>query len=115
MEPFLCPIQTFPCKYPGLPLHVRQLRRVEFQPLIDKLANRWPTWKGRFLNRSGLLKQVNSVLSVMPTYFLSIFAPSKWVIEKLDRIRRDLFGKEQRWGVEGTVWCGGKMCRRKNP
>lgn len=55
------------------------------------------------------------MLSVMPTYFLSIFAPSKWVIEKLDRIRRDLFGKEQRWGVEGTVWCGGKMCRRKNP
>jgi hypothetical protein len=55
MAAFHCPIQSFPCKYLGLPLHVRQLRRVDYQPLIDKLANRLPTWKGRFLNKSGRL------------------------------------------------------------
>lgn len=29
MESFSCPVKTFPCNYLGLPLHFRQLRRVE--------------------------------------------------------------------------------------
>jgi hypothetical protein len=50
MEGFQCPVQEFPCKYLGLPLHFKQPRRVEVQPLIDKTANRLPAWRGRFLN-----------------------------------------------------------------
>jgi hypothetical protein len=93
MEVFQCPIQDFPCKYLGLPLHFKQLRRVEVQPLIDKLANRLPMWKGRFLNRAGRLKLLNSVLSAMPTYFFTVFAPKKWLIKKLDKIRRGFLWK----------------------
>jgi hypothetical protein len=65
MQEFLCPIEAFPCKYLGLPLHLRALRRVKVQPLIDKLSNRLPSWKGRFLNRAGRLKLLNSVLSAI--------------------------------------------------
>jgi hypothetical protein len=93
MEAFQCPIQVFPFKYLGLPLHFKQLRRVEVQPLIDKLANRLPMWKGRFLNRADRLKLLNSVLSAMPTYFLTVFAPKKWLIKKLDKIRRSFLWK----------------------
>jgi hypothetical protein len=77
MQPFQCSIQDFPSNYLGLPLHVRQIRRVEVQPLIDKIADRLPTWKGRFLNRGGRLKILNVVLSLIPTYFLTVFAPKK--------------------------------------
>jgi mannosylglycoprotein endo-beta-mannosidase len=93
MQDFQCAIQSFPCTYLGLPLHYRQLRRIDYQPLIDKLSNRLPAWKGRFLNRAARLKLLNSILSTMPVYFLTAFAPKKWVIKRLDRVRRSFLWK----------------------
>lgn len=43
----------FPRKYLGLPLHIRKLRKVEVQPLIDKIGARLPGWKGRLLSTAG--------------------------------------------------------------
>jgi hypothetical protein len=93
MERFQCPIEDFPCKYLGLLLHYKALRRVEVQPLIDKMEKRLPMWKGRFLNRAGRLKLLNSMLSAVPTYFLTVFAPSKWLIKRIDKIRRGFLWK----------------------
>lgn len=62
MEGFQCQVSEFRCTYLGLPLHFRQLHRVEIQPIIDKVANRLPAWRGRFLNKGGCLKLLNSVL-----------------------------------------------------
>jgi hypothetical protein len=93
MTGFQCPVQSFPCKYLGMPLYFRQLRRVDFQPLIDKMANRLPTWRGRFLNKSGRLKLLNVVLSSLPTYMFTTFAPKKWLIKRLDKIRRGFLWK----------------------
>ena len=44
---------SFPGKYLGLPLHTRKLRRVDVQPLLDKIAGRLPGWKGKMLSSSG--------------------------------------------------------------
>lgn len=93
MQHFSCAIQSFPCTYLGLPLHFRQPGRVQVQPLIDKMANRLPVWKGKYLNRAGRLKLVNSVLSSLPTYFLTIFPIKKRTIKKMDRIRGSFFWK----------------------
>jgi hypothetical protein len=38
MKAFQCPIKSFPCKYLGLSLHVRAIRHVDIQPLIDKVV-----------------------------------------------------------------------------
>jgi hypothetical protein len=93
MEGFSCPIKEFPCTYLGLPLHYRKLNRVEIQPIVDKMANRLPNWKCRFLNKVGRLKLLNSVLTAIPTYFLTVFEPKKWVIKKMDKIRRSFLWK----------------------
>lgn len=53
----------FPCSYLGLPLSLRKPRRVEIQPLIDKMAGKLKTWKGKMLSRQGRLTLINSVLS----------------------------------------------------
>jgi mannosylglycoprotein endo-beta-mannosidase len=98
MEDFQCPIQNFPCKYLGLPLHYRQLHRVELQPLIDKISNRLPAWRGRFLNKAGRLRLLNSVLSSIPTYFFTVFPPKNWVVKRIDKIRRGFLWK----GEEGA-------------
>jgi hypothetical protein len=39
---FPAKIATFPGKYLGLPLHFRRLRKVDLQPLIDKIAGKLP-------------------------------------------------------------------------
>ena len=58
---------SFPCRYLGLQLHTRSLRKVHVQPLIERIAQRLPGWKGKWLNRAGRLALVSSILSAMPT------------------------------------------------
>lgn len=44
-----------PCRYLGLPLNARKLRRAEVKPILDKFAGRIKPWKGKLLNRAGVL------------------------------------------------------------
>ena len=81
-------ISSFPGKYLGLPLHTRKLRRIEVQPLIDKIGARLPGWKGKFLSSSGKEILVKTVLSSLPIYHLTVFHAQKWLIKRIDRIRR---------------------------
>jgi hypothetical protein len=81
-------IGKFPGKYLGLPLHVRKLRKVEVQPLIDKIGARLPGWKGRFLSTTGRETMVKTVLSAQPIYHMTAFPEHKWLIKEIDRLRR---------------------------
>jgi hypothetical protein len=81
-------ICKFPGKYLGLPLHIRKLRRIEVQPLIDKIGSRLPGWKGRLLSTSGRETLVKTVLSSQPIYHMTAFPEQKWLIRKIDRLRR---------------------------
>jgi len=58
------------------------------QPLIDRVASKLPTWKGKLMDKEGRLTLVKSVLSAMPVYFLTVFSLPKWTIKKIDKIRR---------------------------
>jgi hypothetical protein len=40
-----CQLAPFPVKYLGVPLSTRRLTAVAFQPLVDRLADKLPTWK----------------------------------------------------------------------
>jgi len=93
MEHFQCPVKSFPCTYLGLPLHVKQVRRVDIQPLIDKLGKRLSAWKGMLLNRAGKLRLINSVLTAIPTYYLTVFRMQKWAIKRIDKLRRNFLWK----------------------
>jgi len=68
---------NFPGKYLGLPLHVRRLRRIGVQPLLEKIGVRIPGSKERFLTTAG-----------RETLVKTVFPELKWLIRKIDRIRR---------------------------
>ena len=89
---------TFPCCYLGLQLHYRPLHKVHVQPLIERICQRLPGWKGKLLNKEGRLTLVTSVLSSMPTYHLTIFPLAAWTKKQIDRIRRSFLWK----GEENT-------------
>jgi len=93
LQPLGCQVSSFPCKYLGLPLSERRLKRVDIQPLFDKVAAKLPAWKGKLINRAGRLKLVNAVLTAVPIYFLTVFSLKKWAIKKLDKIRRSFLWK----------------------
>lgn len=78
----------FPGKYLGLPLHIRKLRRIEVHPLIDKIGARLPGWKGKLLTTAGRETLVKTVLSSQPIYHMTAFPEHKWLIRKIDRLRR---------------------------
>ncbi|XP_066373644.1 uncharacterized protein [Miscanthus floridulus] len=61
---FPCVVTPFPCKYLGIPLSLRRLKRVDEQELMDVVAARIPTWK--------------SVACCL----------SKWAIDQMDKRRR---------------------------
>ncbi|WVZ62222.1 hypothetical protein U9M48_011989 [Paspalum notatum var. saurae] len=74
-----------------MPLTCRPLRRVDFLPLLDKLAGQLLAWKGKLLDKAGRLTLVNSVLTAVPVHFLTVFPLKKWAIKKIDKIRRWLW------------------------
>jgi hypothetical protein len=69
-----------PCKYLGLPLRIGRIRKEDEQILIDKVVGKLPGWKGRMLNKTGRLTLVNSILSSIVTYHMTVFPLSKWTI-----------------------------------
>ena len=87
---------TFPCRYLGLQLHTRTLQKVHVQPLIERIGQRFPGWKGRWLNRAGRLTLVSSVLSSMSTYHLTVFPLALWARRKIDKTEGLSFGRDKR-------------------
>jgi hypothetical protein len=62
---------SFPMKYLGLPLSVWQLKRVDIQPLEDKMASKLVTWDGKNINAAGrgaLVKILPHLSSNFPPY-----------------------------------------------
>jgi hypothetical protein len=67
-----CRISDFPCKYLGVPLSPHKLTRNQIQPLIDKIADRLPSWKADLLIKAGRKILVQSILTSMTIYFLMV-------------------------------------------
>jgi hypothetical protein len=78
----------FSCQYLGLPLHYKKPSRAMLQHVIEKIRNRLPRWKKSFLSYPGREILVKSVLSAMPSYFLTVHKMHVWGFSKIDRFRR---------------------------
>lgn len=86
---------NFPGKYLGLPVHVRKLRKIDVQPLLDKIGARLPGWKGKFLSTAWRENLVKTVLSSQPIYHITVFPELKWLIKKIDHMRRSFLWRGQ--------------------
>jgi hypothetical protein len=93
-EVLSCWIENFPCRYLGVPLSIRKLKRSDEQPLIDKIAARIPKWKGNLLNAAGRSALVKATLSAVPTHMSIALGLSPWAIDSIDKLRR------------AFIWCG---------
>lgn len=109
-----CPLKNFPCSYLGMPLSHRNLKRADYQPLIDKILKVLAGWKSKLLSIAGRLTLVTSVLAAMPTFQLIVLNHPKWLTKLIDKFRRSFLwtGLENCFGGRCLVkWS--MVCRPK--
>lgn len=83
-----CKPAEFPITYLGMPLSNKKLNKAHFMPLIQKIENRLPKWKAAMLSLGGRLTLVNAVMSAIPIYMMQTFMLPKWVVKRIDQVRR---------------------------
>lgn len=111
-----CQPTDFPVNYLGMPLTVQKSRREHLMPLVKKIERKLEGWKGNLLLRACMLVLVNSVLSSMHIYFMGCFLLPKWMIKRIDKVRKHfLWGKGEGDAAEvplinWNVICAPKHC-----
>ena len=107
-------IEKFPCKYLALQLSIKQLKRSDWQPMIDLAVRILPGWQRGVLTRPGRLILVNQVMRARPTHHMIVAQAPKWALEKVDKGCRAFFwaGSDHiRGGKCAVSWQ--RVCRPK--
>jgi hypothetical protein len=99
-----CQIEELPCRYLGVPLSVRRLRRSDEQFLIDKVTAKIPKWKGNMLNVAGRTALTKATMSAIPIHMSIALCLSRWAVDSIDKLRRAFI-----WSGSETV--GGGRCK----
>ena len=98
-ESLPCQISEFPCKYLGVPLSPHMITKAQAQPIVEKIADRLPSWKADLLTKAGRMILVQYVLTSMLIYILLALELPPCVLKAIDKIRR------------GFLWKGRKDAR----
>jgi hypothetical protein len=102
-----CPIKAFLVTYLRLPLSLTRLSKTDLQPLVDKIAGHFPTWKASLLERSGRLILVNSTLVATPVYHMMSLDLPPWFFSCVNKLLRGFFwsaAMEARRGQCVVAW-----------
>jgi hypothetical protein len=91
-QTFGCQIGTYPFTYVGLPMGPNKPKVEDFSPLIQTIERRLVS-NSNFLTQAGKLKMDNSVLSTLPTFFMSTLKLPPTIIKLKDKYRKHYF-----WG-----------------
>lgn len=81
---FCCKKSDFAIKYLGMPLHYSKLKRVDLQPVINKIIKRIAGWRGRRLSYAGRLTLLRACLESIPIYLLSIIKFPRWALDMIN-------------------------------
>ena len=99
-EELACRVGTLPSTYLGLPLSLGQNSSRAWEGIEDKFKRRLSAWKRQYISKGGRLTLINSTLSNLPMYLLSLFRMPKSVKGRLEKIQRDF------------LWGGGYNARK---
>lgn len=91
-----CKPQKLPLMYLGIPLGVNPRRKSTWQPVIDKVRRKLSLWKRKLLSFAGRLTLIKSMVSCLPSYYISIFKMPKGVVKTIEQLQaRFLLGGEE--------------------
>ncbi|XP_073102935.1 uncharacterized protein [Elaeis guineensis] len=93
--PMNCKRKNLPFTYFRLLLHNKKLPKLCWLTLIEKFSKRLASWKDKLLSVGGQTGSINAVLSALPSHYMSIFILLKWVLNKLDQMRKAFLWMEK--------------------
>ena len=67
------PIRSLPMRYLGLSLTWTKMTKTNWQPVVEKLERRLEGWQTKVVSWGRRLMRLQSVLSVIPLFYLSVF------------------------------------------
>ncbi|GKU89268.1 hypothetical protein SLEP1_g3431 [Rubroshorea leprosula] len=88
-----CGVGKMPFTYLGLPVGGNSGRRQFWNPVLDRFRQKLASWKSPLLSFGGRITLINSVLSALPIFYLSLFKIPKGVLREMIKIQRSFF-----WG-----------------
>lgn len=74
-------------RYLGVPLHNRALLKKDGGFIVDKIEKKLQSWKGQLISIGGRLTLINSVISSVLLYALSMYKIPLGTVAQIDRIR----------------------------
>lgn len=77
---------TLPVRYLGLPLLTRQMRKDDYQLLIEKIKMRISLWTNHFLSMAGRLQLIKSVLLSMVNFWMTGYKLSGQCINEINSL-----------------------------
>lgn len=77
---------SLPIRYLGLPLMSRKLRIDEYQPLLDKITNKFKAWSTKMLSFADRLQLIASVISGLVNFWISTFILPKGCIKQIESL-----------------------------
>jgi hypothetical protein len=81
----LCQIGSMPFTYLGLPLRITKPRLKDFEAMVSRVES---VISSIFLTEEGKLEMVKSVISSMPTYYMTILKVPISILNQVDEYRR---------------------------
>lgn len=91
---FTCKIGTVPFKYLGIPVHNKHLSNADWKDTEGKVEKKLGCWKGKLLSNGGRLTLLNSSLTHVPSYMMSLYVLPKGVKKHIDYFRTRLLWQE---------------------
>ena len=82
-----CKVHKLPLKFLGLPLGANPGRKSMWKPVLHKIKVKLAGWKRKLLSFAGRLTLIKSVLSSLPTYYLSLFKMPEGVAKEIEKIQ----------------------------
>ena len=89
---------SLPICYLGLPLSTGQIRGADWQSVVGKVEQRLEGWKAKVLSKGGRLVLMKSVLSAIPTFYLSVFKIPVSIERKISGLMRRFFWTRSKEG-----------------
>jgi hypothetical protein len=81
-----CDFVNFPCKYLGLPLSIKKLKRAQIQNVIDKVASSLPGWMAELMNKVGLAVHVHFIMTGKIIYTATALDLPMWAIKAIEKV-----------------------------
>ena len=95
-----CGIGSLPSSYLGLPLGASHKAMGVWDTVEDKFRKRLASWKSQYISKAGRLTLIQSTLSSLPSYCLSLFRMSVSICSRLEKIQREF------------LWSGGSLVKK---